>query len=52
MDIKDKRKKIYRAEKELKSAIFLMESINIKIEPTSKKTMKDLYSELKSKVLA
>lgn len=47
MDIEDKRKKIYRAERELKDAL-LVESL--KLDSTSPKTLGELYSELKYKM--
>ncbi len=48
MDIDDKRKKIYRAERELKDALLLVESL--KLDSTSPKTLGELYSELKYKM--
>jgi len=48
MDIEDKRKKIYRAERELKDALLLVESL--KLDSTSPKTLGELYSELKYKM--
>ena len=48
MDIEDKRKKIYRAERELKEALLLVESL--KLDSTSPKSLGQLYSELKYKM--
>ena len=48
MDIEDKRKKIYRAERELKDSLLLVESL--KLDSNSPKTLAELYSELKYKM--
>jgi len=48
MDLEDKRKKIYRAERELKDALLLVESL--KLDSTSPKTLGELYAELKYKM--
>jgi hypothetical protein len=48
MNIEDKRKKIYRAERELKDALLLVESL--KIDSNSPKTLGELYAELKYKM--
>jgi len=48
MDIEDKRKRIYRAERELKENLMLVQSM--KLDSTSPKTLGDLYSELKYKM--
>jgi len=48
MELEDKRKKIYRAERELKDALLLVESL--KLDSTSPKTLGELYSELKYKM--
>lgn len=47
MDIGDKRKRIYRAERDLLEGFLLMQDLNC-----SPKSIKTLYSELKCKVLA
>ena len=48
MDIEDKRKKIYRIEKELKDSLTIIESL--RKDSTSPKTLGELYSELKYKM--
>ena len=48
MDIEDKRKKIYRAERELRDALLLVESL--KLDSTSPMTLGELYAELKYKM--
>lgn len=48
MNIEEKRKKIYRAERELREALILVESL--KLDSTSPKTIGELYAELKYKM--
>jgi len=48
LNIEDKRKKIYRAERELKQALLLVESL--KLDSNSPKTLGELYAELKYKM--